>query len=64
MPLSPRLMFVPMTFECPTCGHPVVKNGTWFSSVGHFTCEGCHGQVTLTYRDKLALFAKHTPASD
>ena len=48
-----------MTFECPLCGHALVKAGSWFQVVSKFKCEGCHGEILLTYPDKLALFEKH-----
>jgi transcription elongation factor Elf1 len=59
MPLSGTLRTIDLTFECPICGHAFVNTGNWFMTVGRFTCEGCGGDIRLTYHDKLALFEKH-----
>ena len=59
MPLSPSLHSVDLTFECPLCGHVLVKTGNWFQTVGRFKCEGCQAQIRLSYSDKLAIFEKH-----
>jgi hypothetical protein len=59
MPLSGRLIYVKLTFNCPYCGHALTKSGGWFQSVGRFQCAGCQREVKLTYDDKLALFKKH-----
>ena len=59
MPLSGRLIYVKLTFNCPYCGHALIKSGGWFQSVGRFQCAGCQREVKLTYGDKLALFKKH-----
>jgi transposase-like protein len=60
MPLSNLLRCVDLTFNCPHCGHPLLKNGSWFMSAPGFKCLGCHRQVRITYTDKVALFGKHT----
>src|SRR3978361_453222 len=57
MTLSAILLTVEMTFECPHCGHTLVKTGNWFQTIGRFQCKGCQDAVRLSYKDKLALFA-------
>ena len=59
MSLSPRLRRVDLRLECKHCGHPLIKNGAWFMTVARFMCEGCKREVTVTYSDKVALFAKY-----
>ena len=59
MPLSASLFNVEMTFECPLCGHALVKSGSWFYTVPKFKCEGCHRQIRLSYPDRLAIFEKY-----
>jgi transposase-like protein len=59
MPLSASLTHTEMTFECPLCGHVVIKNGSWFQVISHFTCEGCRSYIRLTYSDKIVLFEKY-----
>ena len=59
MPLSAQLRNVDLTLECERCGHLIIKKGDWFIHASTFKCEGCKGEVRLTYSDKLALFAKH-----
>ena len=59
MPLSASLLTVEMTFECPFCGHALVKSGSWFHSVSKFKCKGCEREIRLGYPDRLALFDRH-----
>ena len=59
MPLSVSLLTVEMTFECPFCGHVLVKSGSWFHSVSRFKCKGCERVIRLSYPDRLALFEKY-----
>jgi len=59
MPLSAQLRNVDLTLECKHCGHLIIKKGDWFIAASTFKCEGCKGEVRLTYSEKLALFAKH-----
>jgi transposase-like protein len=59
MRLSESLHYVDLTFECPFCGYPLVKSGSWFRSVRRFKCEGCKREVRISYFDKVALFEKH-----
>jgi transposase-like protein len=59
MPLSAILLNVEMAFECPLCGHALVKRGSWFQTIGRFQCRGCQDPVRLSYKDKLALFERH-----
>ena len=64
MPLSDSLRYVDLTFNCPHCGHALVKSGAWFQSVSHFKCEGCQRDVQLTYDDKVALFDNHAQGKE
>ncbi len=59
MPLSMRLRDVPLTFPCPHCKHATVRNGSWFTTAGHFNCDGCNTRLRITYPQKLELFDKH-----
>ncbi|TIS65680.1 MAG: hypothetical protein E5W93_00765 [Mesorhizobium sp.] len=59
MPISNELLNVAMKFECPACGHPIVKNGRWFKAISTFSCDACETKLHLGYADKLALFQKH-----
>lgn len=59
MPISDRLLNVAMTFECPACRHPIVKDGRWFKAVSTFRCKACKTKLHLGYADKLSLFQKH-----
>jgi transcription elongation factor Elf1 len=56
MTIPNHLSDVALTFECPYCGHPIVRKGSWFKSIAHFKCENCHRNVHFGYPDKLALF--------
>jgi DNA-directed RNA polymerase subunit RPC12/RpoP len=60
-PLSRDLYCVLMTRECPYCGHPLTREGSWFYSIRKYKCATCKREVPLTYRDKIRLFEKHTP---
>jgi transposase-like protein len=59
MPLSASLLTVEMTFECPHCGHALVKRGSWFQVATRFKCKGCEGEIRLNYPDRLKIFARH-----
>jgi hypothetical protein len=59
MTLSAKLRDVDLTIECKLCGHLIVKKGKWFWTVASFKCQLCNSVQLLTYREKLALFAKH-----
>jgi hypothetical protein len=59
MPLSQSLASVGLTFECPKCSFAIVKKGSWFQVVSHYTCEGCEREIRITYPDKIAIFKKH-----
>lgn len=59
MPLSGNLRLVDLTFNCPHCGHALVKTGGWFQAVADFKCNECKRRLRLTYDDKVALFKKH-----
>ena len=59
MPLMSKLFDVPLTFECPHCKHPLIKNGSWFRGARHFACGASQCRVPITYSEKLMLFAKH-----
>jgi hypothetical protein len=60
MTLSAKLRDVDLTFECKPCGYLIVKKGKWFWTVASFRCPACEVVQFLSYRDKLALFAKHS----
>ena len=64
MPLSDRLRDVELTFNCPRCGHPLVKPGRWFKSSNRFKCKACQENVRLSYSTKVALFARHNNLAD
>ena len=59
MPLSPELLPVDLTLECPYCDSALVQRGSWFQTAHCFTCASCRRDIHLTYADKLALFARH-----
>jgi hypothetical protein len=59
MTLSTRLRGVDLVLKCKCCGHPITKMGTWFMTAHRFKCEGCKRDVSVTYSDKVALFAEH-----
>lgn len=59
MPIPDELRDVSLRFECPKCGHPTIRKGSWFKVISNFTCENCGGELRLGYPDKLALFEKH-----
>jgi hypothetical protein len=59
MPLSTQLRAVDFFLRCKYCGHPTTKKGSWFMTIHRFECEGCKRDVSVTYSDKLALFAEH-----
>ena len=59
MPLSPQLLHVDLTLECPHCGDPTIKKGGWFLVVHRFRCDGCNRETPIRYSDKIALFNKH-----
>jgi len=59
MPLSGRLLYVEMTFSCPSCRTPIVKSGGWFQTIKRFDCASCGSNIHITYDDKVALFEKH-----
>ena len=59
MSLSPRLVSVGLTFQCPQCNFAVIKNGSWFQVVSHYKCEGCGRAIRITYSDKIAIFNRH-----
>jgi hypothetical protein len=61
--LSRALYLTSMTRQCPLCGIPLTKAGSWFQSSGGYTCAGCKQRVQMTYDDKLRLFDKHVPTS-
>lgn len=63
MPISNQFRYVALTFECPRCGHQVVRTGLWFKSVGNFKCEACKAKIRLGYEDKLALIEKSKPVN-
>ncbi|RWA66584.1 MAG: hypothetical protein EOQ27_02015 [Mesorhizobium sp.] len=59
MPLPDNMRSVDMKFECPQCGHPIVRKGSWFRVISTFKCDHCKATLRLGYGDKLALFEKH-----
>jgi transposase-like protein len=59
MPLSDRLRDVDLTFNCPHCGHALLKPGKWFKSANRFKCRACQADIRLTYSAKVALFARY-----
>lgn len=56
MSIPTDLRDVALTFECPYCAHPLVRKGSWFKVIGHYTCEKCQSRVRIGYPDKLRLF--------
>jgi hypothetical protein len=66
MPLSLLLCLsdVDLSFDCPHCGHALIKPGRWFKSVTRFKCKGCDADVRLTYSAKVALFERHANLAD
>jgi transcription elongation factor Elf1 len=64
MPLTDRLSDVDLTFNCPHCGHPLIKPGKWFKSANRFKCSACQADVRLTYSAKVALFARYDTATE
>ncbi len=60
MPLSIHLRDVPLTFPCPHCSRAIVRNGSWFTTIAHFKCDGCGTRMRITYPQKVALFDRHS----
>jgi hypothetical protein len=60
-PLSRNLFGVLLTRECPYCGHPVTREGSWFYSIQKYKCAACMREVPITYSDKMRLFVKQIP---
>jgi transposase-like protein len=48
-----------MTYPCPQCGHPLVKEGSWFKTASNYMCASCGTAVQMTYAAKLRLFAMY-----
>ena len=63
LPLSRDLYLTSMTRNCPLCGIPLTKSGSWFQVSGGYTCGGCKQRLPMTYDDKLSLFEKYAPTS-
>jgi predicted RNA-binding Zn-ribbon protein involved in translation (DUF1610 family) len=59
MPLSAHMAKVVMTYPCPQCGHPLVKEGSWFKTASNYMCASCGTAVQMTYAAKLRLFAMY-----
>ncbi|CDX39246.1 conserved hypothetical protein [Mesorhizobium sp. SOD10] len=59
MSIPQSLNGIDLRFECPRCGHPTIRKGSWFKSVATFKCEGCQTVMRLGYPAKLRLFEKH-----
>jgi ribosomal protein S27AE len=59
MPLTSGLLDVLLSHPCPRCGHRQEKKGSWFQTVGHYTCPTCGHSVRMAYDDKLRLFEAH-----
>jgi hypothetical protein len=59
MALSPSVHSVDLTFNCPHCGYPMVKPGSWFKAAKGFKCRSCKSNIRLTYTNKLALFDRY-----
>jgi transposase-like protein len=56
MPLTMGLLDVILSHSCPHCGHKHEKKGSWFQTIGRYTCLTCHRSVRITYDDKVRLF--------
>ena len=64
MPLSTRLLHVPLTLECKYCGRSITKTGEWFRVAHRFKCVRCKREVPIPYSDKVALFKKYGASSE
>jgi DNA-directed RNA polymerase subunit RPC12/RpoP len=56
MTLSKALLDVLLSHACPRCGHKQEKKGSWFQTIGHYTCSSCGHIVRMGYDDKVRLF--------
>lgn len=59
VPIPNELRDIPLGFECPKCGHPIIRKGSWFKVISRFNCNHCGAALRLGYPEKLALFEKH-----
>jgi predicted RNA-binding Zn-ribbon protein involved in translation (DUF1610 family) len=64
MPLPREMRDKLLTFNCPQCGHALIKNSAWFMAKARFKCAGCGQAVPIGYVDKIALFEQHDPLID
>ena len=49
-----------LTLECPYCGHPLVRKGSWFKVIGKYRSEKRQSEVRIGYPDKLRLFHRYS----
>ena len=60
MPLTKGLSDVLLSYPCPHCGHKQDKKGSWFQTIGQYTCPSCDRSVRITYDDNVRLFETNT----
>ncbi len=60
MTLSRKLNDAMLTMTCPQCGHPCIREGSWFKTARTFKCAECGYATQLTYDDKLRIFGMKT----
>jgi transposase-like protein len=48
MPLTKGLSDVLLSYPCPHCGHKQDKKGSWFQTIGQYTCLSCDRSVRIT----------------
>ena len=56
MPLTKGLLNVLLSHSCPHCGHKREERGSWFQTIGHYTCSSCGHSVRMRYDEKIRLF--------
>ena len=64
MPLSVALLNVFLSRACPSCGHKLVKKGSWFQTIGSYACEECKADIRMSYEAKVTLFDAHAHLVD
>lgn len=57
MSLPRRLDGLLMKHTCPSCRAVIQREGRWFRTIRQYRCSACRKTVTVTYEDKLRLFA-------
>jgi hypothetical protein len=59
MALSRALANVLLTHPCPSCGHKLKKNGSWFKGIKNYRYEACQEVIPMGYEAKIKFFEAH-----